>query len=222
MINHHQWEATYLHLKFNSRFVYNCLWIVIVFGRSWIGLSWLVSFQTKRLLILRLIVPSMMHWIELNLNYGKWWILRDLNQRIIVRFILMVCLIRGGCWATAPGASARRRARVRTVSLARLLLRRLGVQVAVIFLTARYIFGLITLQRVNIEHGAQRAAVWSSHALNANIELATVGGVGVSGVVARLVDLRGVGANEAVAHLALVASVHQIGPNANTLLVIVS
>lgn len=43
----------------------------------------------------------------------------------------------------------------------------------------------------------------------------------MAGVVSRLVDLGWVGTNKAVANLRLVAPLHEIGPDANALLVVV-
>lgn len=77
------------------------------------------------------------------------------------------------------------------------------------------------MQRVNIEHCADTATVWPSYALNADVEFAAICWVGVAGIVSRLVGLSRVGTNEAVAHLRLVATVNVIGPDANTVLIII-
>lgn len=105
--------------------------------------------------------------------------------------------------------------------LAGQFLGQLGVQVAVVLFATRYAFGLVALERVNVEYGAEAAAVGPGNAVDANVELATICWVGVPGVVARLVHLSGVGAHEAVAHLGLLAAFDQVGPNADTLLRVV-
>jgi len=126
-------------------------------------------------------------------------------------------------YASCNGNRRRRRraARLALGALARQLLCQLGVHVAVVLLAAGHIFWLVALERVYVEDGAKAATVWARNALNANVKLATVGGVGVPGVVAGLVHLGGIWAHEAVANLGLVAPLHQVGPNANALLVVV-
>lgn len=104
------------------------------------------------------------------------------------------------------GQAWRAGTRVGLGALASQLLGQLGLQVAVVLLAAGHIFGLVALERVDVEDGAQAAAVGARHALYADVELAAVGGVGVAGVVTRLVDLARVGADEAVAHFGLIAA----------------
>lgn len=107
-------------------------------------------------------------------------------------------------------------------SLASQLLGQLGLQIAVVLFAAGYVLRLVALERVDVEDGAEAAAVGARDALYTDVELAAVGGVGVAGVVPRLVDLARVRTDEAVADLGLVAALDQIGPDADTLLVVVS
>lgn len=103
----------------------------------------------------------------------------------------------------------------------RQLLCQLWIHVAIVLLAARHILGLVALQRVYVEHGAQTASVRPGNALDTDVKLSTIGGMCVAGVVSRLVDLGWVGTNKAVANLRLVAPLHEIGPDANALLVVV-
>lgn len=101
------------------------------------------------------------------------------------------------------------------------LLGQFRVQVTVVFLAARHVLWLVALERVDVEDGSNAAAVGPSDALDADVEFAAVGRVGVARVVARLVGLGGIGTDEAVAHLGLVATINVVGPDANSVLGIV-
>jgi len=98
----------------------------------------------------------------------------------------------------------------------------LGIDVSVVLLTAGDVLRLVALQRLHVEDVAEAAAVGARDAFNANVELAAVGGVSVARVVTWLLNLRWVGANEALGYLQLIAALHEVSPDADPLLVVVS
>ena len=118
----------------------------------------------------------------------------------------------------APGWRAARRL---LDVLAGQLLGELGVQIAVVFLATGHVLWFVALERVDIEDGANAAAVGPGDALDTDVELAAVSWVGVAGVMTGLVGLGRVGTNESIAHLRLVATVDVVGPDANAMLRVV-
>jgi len=93
--------------------------------------------------------------------------------------------------------------------------------VSVVVFASLNVVGIVALESVNVENCADRAAVGSGLSFDANVEFAAVGGVSVTGEHPGSVSLSGVRAHETFGNLALVAPVNSIGPNADTLVVIV-
>lgn len=101
------------------------------------------------------------------------------------------------------------------------LLERLHVQVAVVVFTALDILGVVALERVHVEDGAEAAAVRPGLSFDADVKLAAVRGVRVAREHSGLLHVGGVGADEPFGDFALVAAVHQVGPDAHALVVVV-
>jgi hypothetical protein len=78
------------------------------------------------------------------------------------------------------------------------------------------------LETIYVKNGSETATVWSRNAFDTDVELSAVSWVGVSSVVTGLVAFTRIWADKSFGNFSLIATFDKVGPDADTLVLIVS
>jgi hypothetical protein len=100
-------------------------------------------------------------------------------------------------------------------------LRSLGINVSIVFFTASHVFRVVTLKGLDVEDIPKRTSIGSSNSFDAHVELSAVCRMSMPRVVTWLIDFRGIRADESFCYFQLIACVHQVCPNTNSLVIVI-